>query len=216
MGSRPGRGPYAKSAGVRRRVLEACVDAFAQTGFYGATMKDVARRAGISYTARPPHPTIPPTRTTPTGKDQLVTRTPNGPILDTFTPYGNMMLMQSKMKDTRVSAVSGSLKGDNGVYALAAKDRTGASLMVWNWQHTHTDSYKATIDMSRLPADLRHGKVRQRTYRIDQTTSNYFTNPATAGLQMVDQKTITPGKTHTQAIDLDPNAIYLITLEPMR
>ncbi|MFC5744898.1 TetR/AcrR family transcriptional regulator [Actinomadura rugatobispora] len=26
------------------------MDAFAQTGFYGATMKDVARRAGISYT----------------------------------------------------------------------------------------------------------------------------------------------------------------------
>ena len=44
------RGSYAKSAEVRRRVLEACVDAFAQTGFYGATMKDIAKRAGISYT----------------------------------------------------------------------------------------------------------------------------------------------------------------------
>ncbi|HEU5027330.1 MAG TPA: hypothetical protein VFV01_20590 [Spirillospora sp.] len=149
-------------------------------------------------------------------KDQLVTRTPNGPILDTFTPYGNMMLMQSKMKDTRVSAVSGGLNGDNGVYALAAKDKTGASLMVWNWQHTHTDSYQTTIDMSRLPAGLRHGKVRQRTYRIDQTTSNYFTNPAKASLQMVDQKTVTPGKAYTQTIDLGPNAIYLITLEPTR
>ncbi|WP_344281729.1 hypothetical protein [Actinomadura napierensis] len=87
-----------------------------------------------------------------------MTRTPNGPVLHTFTPYGNMMLMQSKMKDTRVSATSGGLKGDNGVYALASKDRTGASLMVWNWQHTGTDSYHATIDMSRLPADLRHGQ----------------------------------------------------------
>ncbi|GAA2212586.1 TetR/AcrR family transcriptional regulator [Nonomuraea monospora] len=44
------RGPYAKTAAVRRRVLEACVDAFGETGFYGATMKDLARRAGISHT----------------------------------------------------------------------------------------------------------------------------------------------------------------------
>src|SRR4051812_6370185 len=42
------RGPYAKSAQVRRRVVEACVDAFAETGFHGATMKDVAQRSGIS------------------------------------------------------------------------------------------------------------------------------------------------------------------------
>ncbi|MBB2914180.1 AcrR family transcriptional regulator [Streptosporangium becharense] len=44
------RGPYAKTAAIRRRIVEACVDAFGQTGFYGATMKDVAKRAGISYT----------------------------------------------------------------------------------------------------------------------------------------------------------------------
>lgn len=50
MGSGAGRGPYAKSAAIRRRVVEACVDAFAETGFYGATMKDIAGRAGISYT----------------------------------------------------------------------------------------------------------------------------------------------------------------------
>lgn len=44
------RGPYAKTAEVRRRILEACVDAFGETGFYGATMKDIAKRAGISHT----------------------------------------------------------------------------------------------------------------------------------------------------------------------
>lgn len=149
-------------------------------------------------------------------KDQLVTRTPDGPITDTFTPYGNMMLMQSKMKDTRVSAVSDAplLDGDNGIYAIASKDKTGASLMVWNWQHIHNNSYRATIDMSRLPSELRHGPVRQRMFRIDQTTSNYFTNPDTANLQQVDEKIVTPGKTHTETIDLTPNAIYLILLEP--
>ncbi|MEV0642400.1 TetR/AcrR family transcriptional regulator [Streptomyces sp. NPDC050619] len=50
MTATSGRGPYAKSAEVRRRILEACVDAFGETGFYGATMKDVAKRAGISHT----------------------------------------------------------------------------------------------------------------------------------------------------------------------
>jgi AcrR family transcriptional regulator len=44
------RGPYAKSAAVRRKILEACVEAFSETGFYGATMKDIAHRAGISHT----------------------------------------------------------------------------------------------------------------------------------------------------------------------
>ncbi|MBA9003452.1 hypothetical protein [Thermomonospora cellulosilytica] len=146
-------------------------------------------------------------------KDQLVTRTPGGPLTGTFTPYGNMMLMQSKMKDTRVSAVSGGLQGDNGVYALASKDDTGASLMVWNWQHVHDDSYRATIDMSRLPSGLRHGPVRRRMFRIDQTTSNYFTDPRRADLQLVDERIVRPGKTHSESIDLTPNAIYLILLE---
>jgi hypothetical protein len=147
-------------------------------------------------------------------KDQLVTRTPGGPATGTFTPYGNMLLMQSKMKDTRVSAVSGGREGDNGVYAMASKDGRGASLMVWNWQHTHTTGYRAAIDMSRLPSRLRHGPVRQRMYRIDQTTSNYFTDPARADLQLVGEKIVTPGRTYTERIDLGPNAIYLILLDP--
>ena len=44
------RGPYAKTADVQRRILEACIDAFGETGFYGATTKDIAQRAGISHT----------------------------------------------------------------------------------------------------------------------------------------------------------------------
>jgi hypothetical protein len=146
-------------------------------------------------------------------KDQLVTRTPDGPLKDTFTPYGNMLLMQSKMKDTRVSATTGPLEGDNGVYALASKDRTGASLMVWNWQHTGERSYRTTIDMARMPADLRHGPVRERVYRIDSTTSNYFGDPAKAGLPLVGEKTVRPGRTHTATVDIAPNAIYLVLLE---
>ncbi|WNM31734.1 hypothetical protein RKE30_15610 [Streptomyces sp. Li-HN-5-11] len=146
-------------------------------------------------------------------KDQLVTRTPDGPLTDTFTPYGNMLLMQSRMKDTRVSAVTDGLEGDNGVYAMASKDRTGASVMAWNWQHVNDRGYRTTIDMSHLPSQLRHGPVRERVYRIDQTTSNYYGDPAKANLQLVGEKIVRPGRTYTKTLDLAPNALYLILLE---
>lgn len=41
---------YAKSAGVRRAILEACSEAFGEAGFHGASMAEIARRAGISHT----------------------------------------------------------------------------------------------------------------------------------------------------------------------
>ncbi|KQW08166.1 hypothetical protein ASC66_04330 [Leifsonia sp. Root4] len=44
------RGPYAKSAEVRARILDACIEEFSVSGFHGATMKDIALRAGISQT----------------------------------------------------------------------------------------------------------------------------------------------------------------------
>jgi AcrR family transcriptional regulator len=44
------RGSYAKSAAIRQRVLDACVEAFGISGFFGATMKDIAARAEISHT----------------------------------------------------------------------------------------------------------------------------------------------------------------------
>lgn len=47
---RPKRKSYAKSAAIRQRILDACVDAFGISGFYGATMKDIAARAGMSHT----------------------------------------------------------------------------------------------------------------------------------------------------------------------
>jgi AcrR family transcriptional regulator len=49
-GSRGPRGAYAKSAEVRRKILDACVDAFGASGFHGTTMKEIAQRAGISQT----------------------------------------------------------------------------------------------------------------------------------------------------------------------
>ncbi|RXZ66787.1 TetR/AcrR family transcriptional regulator, partial [Agromyces albus] len=48
--AKPARRSYAKSAAIRERILEACVKAFGRSGFYGATMKDIAARAEMSHT----------------------------------------------------------------------------------------------------------------------------------------------------------------------
>ena len=42
------RGPYAKTAGVRRRIVDACLEVFTESGYRATTMKAVAERAGIS------------------------------------------------------------------------------------------------------------------------------------------------------------------------
>ncbi|GHG14523.1 MULTISPECIES: TetR/AcrR family transcriptional regulator [Amycolatopsis] len=49
-GGRGPRGSYAKSAEVRQKILDACVEAFGTGGFHGTTMKEIAQRAGISQT----------------------------------------------------------------------------------------------------------------------------------------------------------------------
>lgn len=44
------RGPYAKTAALQLRILEACIELFGQTGFNNLTMKEVAAKVGISHT----------------------------------------------------------------------------------------------------------------------------------------------------------------------
>lgn len=43
------RGPYAKTAAVQRRILDAARQAFAESGYRATTMKSVADLAGISH-----------------------------------------------------------------------------------------------------------------------------------------------------------------------
>ncbi|MBZ3900370.1 TetR/AcrR family transcriptional regulator [Streptomyces griseiscabiei] len=49
-GARGPRGAYAKTAEVRQKILDACVEAFGAGGFHGATMREIAKLAGISQT----------------------------------------------------------------------------------------------------------------------------------------------------------------------
>jgi len=149
-------------------------------------------------------------------KDQLITHAPEGPQTDTFSPYGNMLLMQSRMKETRVQATSDSLNEGQGVYAVASKDASGVSIMVWNYQHINNSRFKTTITMKDLPGNLRGKKVRQRVYHIDEEVSNYWTNPETANLQTVSESVVEPGAHYTMSVALTANALLLVVLEPVK
>jgi hypothetical protein len=160
-------------------------------------------------------------------KDQLVTRARDGEHMSvkggdnakdlptrTFTPYGNQMLMFSKLKKERVAAQSNALQAGKGVYVLATQDDSGAAVMVWNYQQTGTQQYHVTIDMGQLPASLRGNTLRQRMYRIDDKISNYWGNPNTANLQQISDVAVKTGGRHSLTVDLSANALQLILLEP--
>jgi hypothetical protein len=137
--------------------------------------------------------------------------------------------MQSMMEDVRVSATTDQLSNGVGVYAIAAKDPLlpEASVMVWNYAgcagtpgstSCGSTSYDTTIDMSGLPNGLGDGPVTVTVYRVDQHTSNYWSDPlntdtSKANLEQVDQRTVTPvGGSFSYQADLVPNAVYLFVL----
>ena len=148
-------------------------------------------------------------------KDQLVTLRGEGETspVRTFTPYGNLLLMQSMLRDERVVAESNALEAGKGIYAIATKGDNGASVMVWNYQGTDATPYRVTLDMDGLPTSARGLTATQKQYRIDENTSNYWTNPENANLQQVGQSTVTLGAGHQVTIDLPPNSLHLITLD---
>jgi hypothetical protein len=168
-------------------------------------------------------------------KDQFVTENPIGsyrtwkafnPLPADFTPFGNMLHMKSKLKDVRVSAQSDSLSATGiGVYALASHDATGAAMMIWNYQGCSGGStcpsdafppYQTTLNVSNLPPSVRNRPVTERLFRIDQATSNFFIDTTRANLQEVGTRTFTAGRDYTNALDLAPNAIHLVILEPTK
>ncbi len=156
--------------------------------------------------------------TTEERKDQLITRVGEGktPPTGIFSPYGNALLMLSKLKNQRVAARSDALTAGIGLYAIATRDRSGAAVLVWNYQHVGTQSYRTTIDMGQLPAELRGKPLRQRLFRIDDKVSNYWGDPATANLQQVGEAVVKPNGRHRVTIDLTPNALELVVLEPAK
>jgi len=150
-------------------------------------------------------------------KDQLVTRDEYGqPFVQTkkFTPYGNMMIMMSKMKDTRVSSTSNvEIEEGKGLYSLATEDESGISIMVWNFQSRNTEGYDATIKVDNLPAGMKKKKVNVKLYKIDAETSNYHANLENCNLQMVEEERVKLSDVYETSLHLEPNTLQLIVFE---
>ncbi|MDE2410341.1 MAG: hypothetical protein KGM18_01065 [Sphingomonadales bacterium] len=154
--------------------------------------------------------------TTEERKDQLVSRPGNGqpPLTGVFTPYGNAMAMMARLQDERVAAVSDKLVDGKGVYAIATRGRGGMAVMLWNYQHTGSQTYHVQLDLAHLPPSLRGRPVQETHYRIDGSVSNYWADPARANLQQTATRTVTPKSSHEVALDLSPNALELVLIEP--
>ncbi|BFT70059.1 S-layer homology domain-containing protein [Paenibacillus sp. P36] len=151
-------------------------------------------------------------------KDQLVSRNASNqsmPYTDKFTPFGNMVEMRSKMKTTRVSATSDSITNGKGVYVLASKDNSGASIMVWNYQGVGTTDYQTAIQATNLPPIFNGKNVRVKTYKINATTSNYFSSLENSNLQMVEDKIVPHTGAYNTSVTLESNSLQLIVLEPV-
>ncbi|WP_340112946.1 GH39 family glycosyl hydrolase [Maribellus mangrovi] len=151
-------------------------------------------------------------------KDQLVTRNEFGqPMIETqkLTPYGNMMVMMSKMKDTRISSTSSTeIEEGKGLYSLATKDESGISVMVWNFQSRDTQGFDATLNLNNLHKALNTKNVNVKLYKIDGEHSNYHTDLENCNLQMVEEKTIKTDDVFKSTLHFEPNTLQLIVLEP--
>jgi len=150
-------------------------------------------------------------------KDQLVTRDEYAqPFVQTkkFTPYGNMMIMLSKMKDDRISSVvSTEIEEGKGLYSLATKDESGISIMLWNFQSRNTEGYDATLKVDNLPAGLNGKNVKAKLYKIDAEHSNYHSDLENCNLQIVEEKSVKPTGEYETSLHLEPNTLQLIVFE---
>ncbi|MCJ2182890.1 glycoside hydrolase family protein [Novosphingobium sp. 1949] len=149
-------------------------------------------------------------------KDQLITRAGKDKAIPTrtFSPYGNAMVMFSKLKALRVPAQFTAPPSGKGLYTLATKDKTGLAVLAWNYQHTGTQTVSATIDFNALPKSLRGKPARVKIYRIDATTSNYWSDPEHANLQETSDTAVRLTTRYAQSVSLTPNALELIVVEP--
>ncbi|MGW8317381.1 MAG: hypothetical protein ACWGNV_17425, partial [Bacteroidales bacterium] len=134
--------------------------------------------------------------------------------INKLTPYGNMMLMMSKMKDTRISARTNIIidKG-KGLYSLATKDSTGISIMVWNYQGTQSEGFDTDLKVDNLPAKWKNRLIHVSRYSIDGETSNYHADLENCNLQMVEEKNVETDTFYHDQLHLEPNSLQLIILK---
>ena len=131
-----------------------------------------------------------------------------------MTPYGAAVKMLRLHRANEVATTSSGLRHDgNGLGALATSDDAGLTVEIWNLQPDGETSAAVTATIQNLPEVLR-GPVRLRRYLIDSIHSNCLTGPdPKGGLEMVEEQTVEAGEKLELAVELEPMALCLWTVE---
>jgi len=131
-------------------------------------------------------------------------------------PYGNLVKMQTMMKDQRVSATSEGLSRSGiGVNALATIDHSGVAVLATNFQGIRgSASQMVSLHVDRLPPRLAHRRLQVDRYLIDATHSNYAHDPSSA-LERVERRIVRAGDGIETAFRLEPNALTLVMIDAL-
>lgn len=150
-------------------------------------------------------------------KDQLVTRDEfEKPFRkeSKFTPYGNMMVMSSKLKNYRSPvSTSSTIRDGKGLYTIASSDKSGIAIMIWNFQSMFNSGYKSELNLKNLPKEFLGKEIKMSIYKIDYKNSNYHADLENCNLSVFEEQIFKGKKSFQINLFLDPNALQLIVLE---
>ena len=133
-------------------------------------------------------------------------------------PYGNLLTMQSMMKDQQVSATSDGLSRTGiGVNALATVDASGVAVLTTNYQGSRGEaSHVVSLYLDRLPPRLAHRRLQLDRYVVDSTHSNYAHDPSSSSLERVERRIIHADDRIETGFRLEPNAVTLVVIAALR
>jgi hypothetical protein len=133
-------------------------------------------------------------------------------------PYGNLVTMQSMMKDQRVPATSDGVSPTGiGVNALATVDSSGVAVLTTNYQGSRGGaSHVVSLHVDRLPPRLAHRRLQLDRYVVDSTHSNYVFDPSSSTLERVERRIVRADDGIQTAFRLEPNAVTLVVISALR
>jgi hypothetical protein len=129
-------------------------------------------------------------------------------------PYGNLVTMQSMMKDQRVPATSDGVSPTGiGVNALATVGSSDAAVLTTNYQGSRGEaSHVVSLYVDRLPPRLAHRRLQVDRYLVDSTHSNYAHDPSSSTLERVERRIVRADDGIQTAFRLEPNAVTLVVI----
>jgi hypothetical protein len=133
-------------------------------------------------------------------------------------PYGNALLLAKELSDrgTRIAATSSAIDAKGlGTHVLAAMDKEGIAILVWNfnWRLTTPAPKDFSILVKNIPQSvIGGGAMRQTVYMIDSKTNNVYTNPAQTTLEPSSSQEVAVGSTLSIPMQMEPYSVALVVL----